>query len=76
MAQVTLYLDDQLQAQLRQAAEQRKVSQSQFVADLIRKATAGQWSQEVIAMAGSAPDFPLAEELRAGLAPDPARDGL
>ena len=37
MAQITLYLDDATQAKLRDAAARRKVSQSQFVADLIRR---------------------------------------
>jgi hypothetical protein len=76
MAQVTLYLDEQLHSRLREAAEQRKVSQSQFVAELIRKATMIEWSKQVQDLAGSAPDFPLADELRAGLLPDAARDGL
>lgn len=74
MAQITLYIDDATQARLREAAEQRKVSQSQFVAELIRKATASQWPPEVLALAGSVPDFPLAEELRAGLPPDSPRE--
>ncbi|HQC96397.1 MAG TPA: CopG family transcriptional regulator [Aquabacterium sp.] len=74
MAQITLYIDDATQAKLREAAAQRKVSQSQFVADLIRRATDDAWPAAVLALAGSIPDFPLAEELRAGLAPDPERD--
>ncbi len=74
MAQITLYIDDATQAKLREAAAQRKVSQSQFVADLIRRATADAWPAAVLALAGSVPDFPLAEELRAGLPPDPERD--
>ncbi len=74
MAQITLYIDDSTQARLREAAAQRKVSQSQFVADLIRRATDPCWPPEVLALAGSMPDFPLAEELRAGLPPDPVRD--
>jgi hypothetical protein len=73
MAQITLYIDDQTQNRLRDAAALRKVSQSQFVADLIRKATTSEWPPEVLALAGSVPDFPLAEELRAGLPPDPER---
>ena len=73
MAQVTLYIDDATQQRLREAAAQRKISQSQFVAELIRKATASEWPPEVLALAGSVPDFPLAEELRAGLPPDPPR---
>ena len=67
MAQLTLYIDGATQARLREVAQQRKVSQSQFVADLIRKATASEWPPEVLAFMGSMPDFPSAEELRAGL---------
>ncbi len=70
MAQITLYIDDATQQRLREAAARRQVSQSQFVAALIRKATASEWPQEVLDLAGSIPDFALAEALRAGLPPD------
>lgn len=73
MAQVTLYIDEATQKRLREVAARRKVSQSQFVADLIRKATANEWPAEVLALAGSIPDFPTAEELRAGYGPDAPR---
>jgi hypothetical protein len=73
MAQITLYVDDATQARLREAAEQRKVSQSQFVAELIRKATAEQWPEEVLELFGSMPDFPSVEELRAGQGEDAPR---
>ncbi len=74
MAQITLYIDEATQARLRQAAAQQKVSQSQFVADLIRRATDNVWSPQALALFGSDPDFPLADELRSGLPPDPERD--
>jgi hypothetical protein len=74
VAQITLYIDDATQARLREAAAQRKVSQSQFVADLIRRATDNVWPPEALALIGAVPDFPLAEELRAGLPPDAERD--
>lgn len=64
MAQITLYIDDDTQARLREAASRRAVSQSQFVADLIRRATADQWPEEVLALAGSLRGFPSAEDLR------------
>jgi hypothetical protein len=73
MAQVTLYIDDATQKRLREVAALRNVSQSQFVADLIRKATANEWPPEALALIGSVPDFPTAEELRAGLPPDSPR---
>lgn len=74
MAQITLYIDEATQVRLREAAALCKVSQSQFVADLIRRATNDAWPAAVLALAGSVPDFPLAEELRAGLPADLERD--
>ena len=76
MAQITLYIDEATQVRLREAAASRKVSQSQFVAELIRGATSTDWPPEVLALAGSVPDFPLAEELRAGQPPDAERVSL
>jgi hypothetical protein len=73
MAQITLYIDDQVQRRLKEAAARRNVSQSQFVADLIRRATATEWPDEVLALFGSVPEFPLADELCAGLPPDNPR---
>lgn len=66
MAQVTLYIDKATQTRLR-------VSQSQFVAALIRRATDDRWPDDVLALAGSVPDFPEAKALRAGEAADAPR---
>jgi hypothetical protein len=74
MAQTCLCIDDATQAKLREAAAQRKVSQSQFVAHLIRRGTEDTWPPEALGLVCSVPDFPLAEELRAGLPPDAERD--
>ncbi len=73
MAQITLYIDDATQAKLRDAAAREQMSQSQFVAALIRRATDDQWPDEVLALAGSLPDFPDADGLRAGEAADAPR---
>jgi hypothetical protein len=73
MAQITLYIDDALQARLRESSARLKVSQSQFVADLIRNAVANQWPDEVLTLAGSLSDFPTADGLRAGQAADVPR---
>ncbi len=73
MAQITLYIDDATQTSLRDAAARKQVSQSQFVAELIRHATRTTWPDEVLALAGSLPDFPAANELRAGMGSDAER---
>lgn len=75
MAQITLYVDDETQSRLRETAARRGVSQSQFVAELIRQATAEVWPAEVLALAGSSSDFQLADALRAGMAQDAERSG-
>lgn len=64
MAQITLYIDDALQARLRESSARLRVSQSQFVADLIRQAVDDRWPAEVLALAGSVPDFPDTQALR------------
>ncbi len=74
MAQITLDIDESTHAKLLAAAAQRQVSQSEFVAELIRRATANEWPPAALALFGSIPDFPLADELRAGLPADAERD--
>ena len=74
MAQITLYIDEDTQIALRDKAARLKVSQSQYVVGLIRQATSNEWPPEVLALFGSIPDFPLAEELRANQPPDAPRE--
>ena len=74
MAQITLYLDDALQALLKASAARHQLSQSQFVAQLIRRAVDDQWPQDVLALAGALPEFPQAEALRASAGADPLRE--
>lgn len=66
MAQITLYLDDNLLARMRETAAASRVSQSQFVTNLIREALHEQWPQDVVLLAGALPGFPMVEALRAG----------
>lgn len=73
VAQLTLYLDDATQARLRDAASRLRVSQSQFVSELVRQATATEWPDDVVALAGSIADFPDADELRTGQGRDAER---
>lgn len=73
MAQVTLYIDKATQTRLREVAARLRVSQSQFVAELIRRATDDRWPDDVLALAGSVPDFPEARALRVGEAADAPR---
>jgi len=49
------------------------MSQSQFVATLIRQALDDWWPEDVLALAGALPDFPNADQLHADIGADVAR---
>jgi hypothetical protein len=76
MGQVTLYLDTETETRMKSAAKAAKVSQSRWVAQLIREKTASVWPKSVVRLVGAWPDFPTAEEIRAGLGDDVRREKL
>jgi hypothetical protein len=61
---------------MRQAAKRDGLSQSQWVAGLIRERTRTDWPTEVRALAGAWADLPLSEEIRAAAAGDVGREPL
>lgn len=65
MAQVTVYLDDETEQQVKAAAQSAGLSLSHWVRMVIREKTARTWPKEVLELAGAWPDFPDVEELRA-----------
>jgi len=76
MAQVTLYLDEETNKRMRKAAKAAGLSQSRWLAELVRQETAGDWPAEVRELAGSWPDFPESEGLRRGSGRDVPREKL
>lgn len=64
MGQVTLYLDMETEARMKEAASAAGVSQSRWLADLIRERTVNEWPKSVAALAGAWADMPTAEDLR------------
>lgn len=76
MAQVTIYLDDDLLARTRAAAEAAGLSLSAWLARLARDRTRMTWPEDVSALAGAWRDLPTAEELRAEQVEDTPREAL
>jgi len=65
MSQVTIYLDNELVNQVKQAAESQGLSQSKWIATVLKEKLNTSWPQHIKALAGSwADDFPEAEDLR------------
>lgn len=76
MAQLTLYLDQETVGKMRQAAASEGLSQSQWVAQLIKARLETKWPQAVRELAGTWTEFPEVDELRRASGEDVAREPL
>jgi len=74
MSQVMVYLDEETEQVMRKAAQRAGLPYSRWVAGLIRAAARETWPEDFLKLAGSLPDAPLAEDIRATDAPDLPRD--
>lgn len=74
MAQVTIYMDDETIARMRDAATQAGVSMSAWLARLVQERTRRTWPADVAALAGAWDDFPSLEVIRADTAADVPRE--
>ena len=62
MSQVTLYLDEETDRALSEAASRSGMTRSRWVSQLIRRHAQDKWPQECLALAGAFPDLPLSEQ--------------
>ena len=76
MAQVTIYLDKETEEKMLAYTKSKAISQSQWIASLIRERLRTEWPEEVIALAGAWKDFPLVEDIRAGMGEDVKREEI
>jgi hypothetical protein len=76
VAQVTIYLADDLEAQARKAAALKGTSLGRWIADQVAEKVNNTWPPEVLAALGSCPDFPEIAQLRAGYGKDGPRESL
>jgi hypothetical protein len=76
MGQVTIYLENEIERKARAAARAEKVSLSKWVARRIERGTKSEWPEDFRALAGSWPDAPSVEEIRAKYGKDVKRSRL
>jgi len=76
MAQVTIYLEDDVVDKMKSAAKESSISQSKWVSNLIRNKVSTQWPDSVKNLAGSWADMPDAEILREGFGQDAPRESF
>ena len=76
MGQVTIYLNNNCERRLKQAAEDAGVPVSRWVAAVIEEKTRMDWPSAVRALAGSWVGSPTAEAMREGAGSDSEREPL
>ena len=76
MSQVTIYLDEDAELRARKAAESEGISLSKWIAGVVREKAVTSWPKDILALAGTWPDFPSAEELRSAQPDDAERERL
>ena len=67
MAQVTIYLADDVEAEARKAAKTRGTSLGRWIAEQVNEKVKNTWPADVLAAMGSFPDFPKLDALRESL---------
>jgi hypothetical protein len=76
MAQVTIYLADEVEAQARKVAKVKGTSLGRWIAEQVAERVKNTWPPEVLAAIGSFPDFPDHATLRSGYGADAPRESL
>ena len=76
MGQVTIYLEDEIESKMVEAAKSAHLSKSKWIAKLVQEKIANEWPQSVIELAGSWEDFPTIEEIRSIVGKDALRETI
>lgn len=74
MAQITIYLPDDLEKQARKAAKALRKPVSRWIADQLVQSLEDRWPKGVLAAAGALPDFPDLQIIRKGYGRDATRE--
>ena len=76
MGQVTIYLDDKTEAEMKAAAAAAGVSKSKWVARVIHEKAGSEWPETISRLAGAWPDLLTAEEIRCSAGDDSKRESF
>ncbi len=76
MAQITIYLPDEVENKARRAAKADGKSVSRWIADQLGSRLDDAWPRGVLDAAGAIPDFPGLDDIRKGYGRDVHREHL
>lgn len=76
MAQITIYLPDEIENRARKAAKTKGASVSRWIAEQIVNSLQDSWPKSVVSAAGAFPNFPDVDDIRKGHGKDAARESI
>ena len=76
MANITIYLPDEMEKKVRKAAKAQHQPVSRWIAEQLLRSMESGWPQGFLSAAGSMPDFPDAASLRESYGPESRREEL
>ena len=76
MAQITIYLPDEVESKARKTAKAKGTSVSRWIAEQVVHSIEGTWPKGVLEAAGALRDFPSLKEIRKGYGQDAHRESL
>jgi len=76
MAQITIYIPNDLESQIKAIASSLNISISKFISTLIEQKVQNEWSHNSRKLAGAWDDFPRLEEIRANQGKDAERESF
>lgn len=76
MGQVTIYLEEDVERKMVEAAKSAQLSKSKWISKLIQEKVANEWPQSAVELAGAWEDFPSIAEIRKNEGKDANREAL
>jgi hypothetical protein len=76
MAQVTIYIPNDLESRIKEKASSLNISISKFISTLLEQKIQNEWSYSSRKLAGSWDDFPTLQEIRANEGQDAQREAF
>jgi len=74
MAQVTIYIPNDLESQIKAMASSLNISISKFISTILEQKVQNEWSHASRKLAGAWDDFPTLQEIRANQGQDIPRE--
>ena len=74
MAQVTIYMDNNLERKVKEVANSLNLSISKFISSLLEKNIQNEWNENIKNLSGSWSDFPTLDEIRESKVDDVKRE--